>query len=405
MDDPAEPDRDPREPAVRGADGPAGGLTENDLDIDELVPVWRDDALVDALTRVRSGDGLQELAFDVSADRELIETLLLWRESTAERVDRLEESDRAEPRRQPGRLLHRVRLPLASLATAVVVAAVAMSAYVAEPDKPLWTVTQILYSDHAESVQAAYDVRRDLDSARAALTAGQRKDAGTALAAAAARIPAVHGGEGRSELEDSYRSVAAQLRTVPRDTTKKAGPNGGRASDGPIPHAVPEGFVDRPDSPRQHMEPSALGARGAGTADGPTSRSDGTGDRSEGGVPEGRATASAPHSREDGAAGRKPDTVAPRPSTEAAPASPSEEGEAGRTARRHQVEGGRILSTSWSDPSPSGPADVDRRPPPSRLRPSPPSPEVPAASTEPGSPPALRRGDLLPAERRTSSPG
>jgi hypothetical protein len=403
MDDPAEPDRDSPEQSTRGSDGAADGLTEDDLDIDELVQVWRDDALVDALARARSADELQELVFDISADRELVETLLMWRrKSAAERVGRPEDPDRAEPRRDPRPRLRRARAPMVSLVTAALVGALAMSAYAAEPDKPLWTVTQILYSDHAESVRAAYDVQRDLDAARAALAAGQRKDAGTALAAAAARIPAVHSGEGRTELEDSYRRVATQLHTVARDRPTKPRPSGERASDDPPPHAAPEGSVERPDSQSRRMGPSALGAPGAGTADGPTSSSDGTGNSSEGALPKGPATASAPHREEDGTAGSTPGTGAPLPSTESVPAPPSEEVEAGRTARRHQAEGSQILSTPSAGPSRSSWVDLDRRPPPST---TPQVPSVPAESTERGSQPSLQQRDLLRAERGTSDGG
>ena len=79
MAEPLDPDRDAGQTPLPDSNGSDEGLSEDDLDIDALVSVWRDDLLLDAIGARLDGSDRPDVPFDVSADRQLIEALLKWR--------------------------------------------------------------------------------------------------------------------------------------------------------------------------------------------------------------------------------------------------------------------------------------------------------------------------------------
>lgn len=220
MAEPPDRNREAEHSRSPDADGPGEGHRENDLDIDTLVSVWKDDLLLDAIGGAPNDSDQLDVPYDVSADRQLIEALLSWRReiesnpiiSTA--CEQVPHVDMDAVVRSAGR--HRFRVPIVSaLAAAVVLTFTAMAAYGATPNEALWPMTEVLYSEHAASVRAAHDVEADQAKARAAMAAGQKYRADAALDAAASRIPQVRAEDGRTELQNRQRDLARQFNAAP----------------------------------------------------------------------------------------------------------------------------------------------------------------------------------------------
>ena len=213
------------------------GLGEDDLDIETLVSVWKDDLLLDAIGRVSTASDRLDVPFDVSADGRLIEALLSLRRETEsdtaapacpDLVRGVERDSAAGGSRRRG-----FRVPLVSaMAAAVVIAFMAAAAYGSTPDEVLWPVTEVLYSQHAESVSAAHDVGVAQAQASAALSSGHPHDADAALHEAADLIPRVQTQDGRSALQSRQHDLAMQLDAAPSTAAAMA-----RVSDpGTPPH-------------------------------------------------------------------------------------------------------------------------------------------------------------------------
>jgi hypothetical protein len=225
MTEPLDPDRDSGQTPLPDPNGPDEELTEDDLDIDALVSVWKDDLLLDAIGRsARESDRL-DVPFDVAADRQLIEALLTWRHDTEAcplapvepdgGQDTAIDADAGSPRR------HRFRVPVVSvLAAAVAIVFTALAAYGATPDEALWPVTEVLYSQHAASIRAADDAGAAQAQAEAAMAAGQTRDAEAALHAAASRIPQVRSQDGQTKLQNRQHDLERQLTTPPESAAK-----------------------------------------------------------------------------------------------------------------------------------------------------------------------------------------
>jgi len=107
----------------------------------------------------------------------------------------------------------RLLTPLAAAATAVGIAlsGVALVAHDAQPGDPLWGVTKVVYSDHAQSVAAAYQAQAELQLAERALAAGSPDGARTALDRVSDALLSVRDEARRAELTALYSSLTAQL--------------------------------------------------------------------------------------------------------------------------------------------------------------------------------------------------
>ncbi|HEX3788175.1 MAG TPA: anti-sigma-D factor RsdA [Pseudonocardiaceae bacterium] len=104
-------------------------------------------------------------------------------------------------------------VPVASAAAAVVIAVTGVSflARDAQPGDTLWGVTQVLYADHAHSVEAAATVRTELNHASVELEQGHLGDARAALEQAQASMPSVDSSDGKADLLAQGQALAMKL--------------------------------------------------------------------------------------------------------------------------------------------------------------------------------------------------
>jgi hypothetical protein len=188
-------------------------LTDVEAEMDDLSAIQMDDVLLDAL----GSDDADRAG--MMGDGELTALLRAWRQDVdAEAHGELVDLDTAvatveAAARAPRVGRHRLLIPLASAAAVLVIAfsGVSLAARDAQPGDTLWGLTQVLYSDHAKSVEAAVAVRTDLDSARLALRDGRLSDAKEALAKAGASLPSVAPDEGKDALTAKHEELVAQL--------------------------------------------------------------------------------------------------------------------------------------------------------------------------------------------------
>ncbi|WP_188316417.1 anti-sigma-D factor RsdA [Solihabitans fulvus] len=187
-------------------------MTEPTLGPDDLSAIQADDALLDTL-----GGADPDITGSL-ADQQLNALLLSWRrevDSTpfADLVDVDTAVATIEAASKPLSPRHRLLVPLATAAAVLVIAFTGMSlvARDAQPGDALWSLTRVLYADHARSVEAAAAVRTDLDSAKMALREGRLDDAKTALNKASASLPAVASDEGKADLAHRHEELVQQL--------------------------------------------------------------------------------------------------------------------------------------------------------------------------------------------------
>ncbi|MDT7708263.1 MAG: hypothetical protein QOG20_3870, partial [Pseudonocardiales bacterium] len=230
----------------------ADDLSEDDLDIEALVAVWKDDELLDAAGRAPIADDLVDVPFDASADQELLRALLAWRREIEAGPGVSVAPERpadVAPAPAPARRRRGMRVPLATAAAAaVVIVFTGVAAYGARPDDALWTVTQVLYSQHADSVQAAQDIATDQSAAGAAMASGHARDARAALRSAAAEMPSVSPEDGRASLQARQHDLVGRLDSGASrapDRTQAHGPDQREAQGPDRPEAQ---APDRPEA-------------------------------------------------------------------------------------------------------------------------------------------------------------
>jgi Anti-sigma-D factor RsdA to sigma factor binding region len=154
---------------------------------------------------------------DADSEPELKSLLLSWRldvdaEPIAELVDTdtaMRTIERARNQRRKPRYL----VPLASAAAVLVIvfAGMGLAARDAHPGDTLWGLSQVLYADHARSVEAAAVVRTELTHASQALEQGHLIEAANALAVAKASLPAVDNADGKATLQEQQQNLLNQL--------------------------------------------------------------------------------------------------------------------------------------------------------------------------------------------------
>jgi hypothetical protein len=259
MAEPVDRDGEAGQPPSPDSDGSGEGLSEDDLDIDTLVSVWKDDLLLDAIGRAPTASDRLDVPFDVSADDRLIEALLSWRrEIESDPVTPAAPDPVLDVEMDPavgGSRRRGFRVPLVSaLAAAVVIVCTAVAAYGAAPNEALWPVTEVLYSQHAESVRAAHDVGVAQAQASTAMASGHPHDADAALHAAANLISRVQSQDGRTELQNRQRDLARQLDAAPGPAAAKARvsdpgtpPHNSKAVAAPSPTSQPSSHSSVPE--------------------------------------------------------------------------------------------------------------------------------------------------------------
>ncbi|MPY76986.1 MAG: hypothetical protein GEV04_00540 [Actinophytocola sp.] len=187
------------------------------VDVD-LSQVWADDALLDAL-----GGADPKLA-DELGEAELNALLLSWsREVDGEPMPELVSvdsavttitsaaADKKSVRREQKR---RLLIPVAAAASVLVIAfgGASVAAKEAMPGDTLWGLTQVLYTDKANSVQASFQVKAEFNRARSAIVDGEIDAAREALDKAGATLESVRAEENHDELSREHQELMTQLR-------------------------------------------------------------------------------------------------------------------------------------------------------------------------------------------------
>jgi hypothetical protein len=189
-----------------------------------VLPDGDPDGPVD-LSALRADDELLTalVSFDNSApgadqDVELKSLLLSWRlDVDAEPLTELVDTETAMATIAVGNRIHRRRprymVPFAAAAAVLIVVfgGMGLAARNAQPGDALWGLSQILYTQHAESVEAAASVRDDLHHATVALAQGHFAEARTALVAAGNSLPSVDSADGKASLQQQQQSLLSQL--------------------------------------------------------------------------------------------------------------------------------------------------------------------------------------------------
>jgi hypothetical protein len=178
----------------------------------DLSALRADDELLTALCSFDNSVG------SADQDPELKSLLLSWRlDVDAEPIAELVDTDTAmaaiaagtrTKRRKP-----RYLVPLASAAAVLVVvfSGMGLAARDAQPGDTLWGLSQVLYSDHARSVEAAAQIRTELSHASDELNQGHFSEARTALAQAMSSLPAVDSADGKADLAAQQQVLLNQL--------------------------------------------------------------------------------------------------------------------------------------------------------------------------------------------------
>jgi len=213
--------------------------------VDDLSAMYSDDALLDALGAHRGqgedagkhddGSGSDVSRSDVAADAsqdadaadmaddELGELLLSWQQEidsapmgelvdTDTAVDTINTASAARNRSAKAQK-RRVFAPLtvAAAVLAIAFAGTGLAARGAEPGDALWGLTQVLYTDHAHSVQAATSAETSLDAADTALSHHRFDRAKDALESAASKIDEVAQDERQRRRRDEHNELVSQL--------------------------------------------------------------------------------------------------------------------------------------------------------------------------------------------------
>ena len=180
----------------------------------DLSHVHADDVLLDA---IGAGDKAGEFK-----DDNLTALLQAWRQDVEEEpIGELVDPKLAIVIVRGARLRQRSGLRLLPLiATAAAIIAIVFSglglaARDAEPGDTLWGISRVLYTDHARSVEAAKQVRADLEEAEKALAANRSTDAMIIMGRIPPVLSAVAREDGRATLQVRYDLLAARLGLLP----------------------------------------------------------------------------------------------------------------------------------------------------------------------------------------------
>src|SRR6476660_8177364 len=114
-----------------------------------------------------------------------------------------------------GRARHLVPVAAAAAFLVLVGGGVTIGSATAEPDSALWPVSKVLFSERAESVEAAVRVSDKIDHAKQALTEGKPEQAAADLAQAQDDLAKVRPQEGKDELVDVKEFLVAKAAETP----------------------------------------------------------------------------------------------------------------------------------------------------------------------------------------------
>jgi Anti-sigma-D factor RsdA to sigma factor binding region len=202
-------------------------LDEEPLD---LVAVQADDELINALRSGMTVSAPGVHGYD--NDDHVASILAAWKaEVDADPIPELVDIETAmatiaaaSPRsvvRRTGRHL----APVAAAAAFVVLAlaGVSIGSADSEPGDALWGVSKVLYSERAESVEAAARVETRIDSAKKALAQGQTEVAAKELLAAQSDLLVIRPQEGKADLAEVQSFLVAKADETPPGTPTDPG--------------------------------------------------------------------------------------------------------------------------------------------------------------------------------------
>jgi hypothetical protein len=206
-------------PGMHGSLSERSGSAEQEGEFADLFAIRADDELLDALGAAASNGRSGPDPDREYGGSDLESLLAAWRnEAEADPIPMLCDTETAaaviqqsvQARRRSQR---RWLVPVASAAAVLVIAFTSLGVAVrdAQPGDPLWGLTQVLYADHAKSLQAAVTVRTELSHASIALQEGHFTEARTALSQAQAVLPSVDNSDGKADLQLRGQQLAAQL--------------------------------------------------------------------------------------------------------------------------------------------------------------------------------------------------
>jgi hypothetical protein len=209
------------------------GMKTRSISLDEvgepldLVAVQADDELINALAAgmTVSSPGLT----GYGPDDRVAAILAAWKADVDVRpIPELVDVDTAvstvlaarRSARRPRRLA-----PVAAAAAVVVLAlgGLSLGSYNAQPNDTLWAVSKVLYSERAQSVEAAARVEQRITNAKQALVAGKPVVAAQELAQAQADLAGVRPEEGRTELAQVQEFLVAKAAETPPGTPTDPG--------------------------------------------------------------------------------------------------------------------------------------------------------------------------------------
>jgi hypothetical protein len=185
----------------------------------DLVAVQADDELINALAAGMSVSAPGIGGYD--ADDRVAAILAAWKADVdAEPIPDLVDLDTAvstviAARSPSGRTRHLVPVAAAAAFLVLAVGGLSVTSYNAQPDDALWGVSKVLYSERAESVEAAARVEEHIANAKDALAAGQPVVAAQELAQAEADLPDVRPQEGQGELAEAQDFLEAKAAETP----------------------------------------------------------------------------------------------------------------------------------------------------------------------------------------------
>jgi hypothetical protein len=185
----------------------------------DLAAVQADDELINALG---AGFGVPSSGRAFHADDQVVALLSSWRANVvAEPIPELIDLETAvaavragmpgaKPTRS-GRARHLVPVAAAAAFLVLVGGGVTIGSATAEPDSALWPVSKVLFSERAESVEAAVRVSDKIDNAKQALSEGKPEQAAAELAQAQQELSKVRPQEGKGELVDVKDFLVAKV--------------------------------------------------------------------------------------------------------------------------------------------------------------------------------------------------
>ncbi|WP_433556818.1 anti-sigma-D factor RsdA [Pseudonocardia xinjiangensis] len=218
----------------------------------DLVAVQADDELINALSAGMTVSSPGRSGYDT--DDRVAAILAAWKADVdVEPIPELVDVDTAVATvmaaRRPVRRTRRLA-PVAAAAAFVVLAVggVSVSSYNAQPDDALWGVSKVLYSQRAESVEAAVRVEARITKAKEALVAGQPVVAAQELAQAKTDLEVVRPEEGKTELAQVQEFLVAKAAETPQGTPTDPGTPLSTQPSRPVPPGA--GVRESPSSGR-----------------------------------------------------------------------------------------------------------------------------------------------------------